>query len=132
MGGAAYAEQLPNMPTQVNTVAPNKVSYWGAIPIVPPVASVPTKEHHDVTGAPTQEQKNSTKLKKRVRDTGTEGNAGVRYARIKEAIRAGKLKPSFRAIKNVEGGSNEVIAGYLAQLEKEGVVVKDGRGWKAI
>ena len=127
MGGAAYAEQPPNMPQQVNTVAPNKVSYWGAIPIVPPVASVPVSEHH---GVPKSERKERKQRVAGMVDTGTEGNAGVRYARIKEAIRAGKLKPSFRAIKNVEGGSNEVIAGYLAQLEKEGVVVKDGRGWK--
>lgn len=62
-------------------------------------------------------------------DTGTDGKAGARFKRIKAAVKAGKLKPSMRAIQAIEGGSQDVVLDYLRQLETEGVIVRAGRGY---
>jgi hypothetical protein len=62
-------------------------------------------------------------------DTGTTGKAATRYNRIKAAVKAGKLKPSMRAIQAAEGGGGVVVRAYLQQLETEGVTMRAGRGW---
>ena len=62
-------------------------------------------------------------------DTGVEGKAGARFKRIRDGVKAGKIRPSVRGIQAVEGGSQEVVADYLQQLETEGVIIKSGRGY---
>lgn len=62
-------------------------------------------------------------------DTGVEGKAGARYKRVKAGVLTGKIRPSVRGIQAVEGGSQEVVADYIKQLETEGVIVKSGRGY---
>ena len=125
LGGAgmAHAEQPP------------VVKYWGAMPS----GGVPVSVHPNAITAPESVHTGVSKSvhQKRVRtagmvDTGIEGAAGTRYTRIKEAVQSGNLKPSIRAIKRAEGGSQDVVMSYITQLEKEGVVAKDGRGWKVV
>jgi hypothetical protein len=94
------------------------------------------------TGAPEQAQSaTQPAAKKRVRtataraqgtklDTGTTGHAATRYNRIKAAVKAGKLKPSTRALQAAEGGGGAVVAAYLQQLETDGVIVRTGRGYE--
>ena len=62
-------------------------------------------------------------------DSAVSGKGATRYNRIKTAIRAGKLKPSMRAIQAAEGGGGIVVRRYLQQLETEGVIIKAGRGY---
>lgn len=62
-------------------------------------------------------------------DTGVEGKAGARFKRIRDGVKAGKIRPSVRGIQTVEGGSQAVVADYLQQLETEGVIIKAGRGY---
>ncbi len=62
-------------------------------------------------------------------DTGIEGKAGARFKRIRAGVLAGKIRPSVRGIQAVEGGSQEVVADYLQQLEADGVIVRKGRGY---
>jgi hypothetical protein len=65
-------------------------------------------------------------------DTGTDGKAGARFKRIKAAVKAGKIRPSIRGIQAVEGGSQDVVLDYLRQLETEGVIVRNGRGFAVV
>lgn len=99
-------------------------------------ATVPTQAH---PGVPTQAQPDTLKsLKKRAAtavpdgskiDTGTTGNAAMRYGRVKAAVKAGKLKPTVRAIQAKEGGGGLVVRRYLQQLEADGVITRKGRGY---
>ena len=63
-------------------------------------------------------------------DTGVGLKDGFRYRRVRAAVKAGRLRPSVRAIKLAEGGSDETVRGYLAQLEREGLIERSGRGWR--
>lgn len=63
-------------------------------------------------------------------DTGVGLKDGFRYRRVRAAVKAGRLRPSVRAIKLAEGGSDETVRGYLAQLEREGLIERSGRGWQ--
>jgi len=45
---------------------------------------------------------------------------------------SGKIRPSVRGIQAVEGGSQEVVADYLRQLETEGLIVRAGRGFALV
>jgi hypothetical protein len=65
-------------------------------------------------------------------DTGVEGHAGARFKRIRAGVVSGKIRPSVRGIQAVEGGSQEVVADYLRQLETEGVIVRAGRGFALV
>jgi hypothetical protein len=80
-------------------------------------------------GQPKQRKKTVVPADGSKLDTGTTGKASTRYHRIKVAVKAGKLKPSMRAIQAAEGGGDVVITRYLQALEKEGVTVRKGRGW---
>ena len=62
-------------------------------------------------------------------DSAVSGKGATRYNRVKTAVRAGKLKPSMRAIQLAEGGGGIVVRRYLQQLEAEGVIVRAGRGY---
>lgn len=46
-------------------------------------------------------------------------------------MKAGRLKPSIRAIKLAEGGRDDVVRGYLTQMEKEGLLERMSNGrWR--
>jgi hypothetical protein len=65
-------------------------------------------------------------------DTGTGERDGHRYRRVRDAIKAGKLAPTIAAIQRAEGGSYPTVTGYLAELEREGVIqrTEDGKRWQ--
>jgi hypothetical protein len=110
---------------------PPVVKYWGTIS---------SEQQNDAFNREQQKEPTASKRKHRVlsnesskqMDTGTDGNAAHRYRRVKAAIKSGALKPSIRAIQREEHTRHDIAAEYMNALEKEGVVVKDGRGWKAI
>lgn len=64
------------------------------------------------------------------RDSGVGPLDGHRYRRIVKAVRAGKLTPSVRAIQAAEGGGTSTVRAYLQEMEREGLIVRDGRGYK--
>lgn len=63
------------------------------------------------------------------RDTGTDAADGSRFQRIRAAIKAGTLRPGLNAIQKAEGGSAPVVRRYLAELEREGLIRRHGRGY---
>ena len=119
-------------------------------PEQPAPACVPKSEHHTDPAVLKPEQKKPTEseqpkhtpaaktkrktIKTRAAaasskiDTGTTGKAAGRYNRIKAAVAAGTLKPSVRAIQEVEGGSNEIVMGYQSALVRDGVIKLNGTG----
>lgn len=64
------------------------------------------------------------------RDSGVGPLDGHRYRRIVKAVRAGKLTPSVRAIQAAEGGGTSTVRAYLQEMEREGLIVRDGLGYK--
>lgn len=64
------------------------------------------------------------------RDSGVGPLDGHRYRRVVKAVRSGKLIPSVRAIQALEGGGTSTVRGYLQQMERDGVIVRSGRGYK--
>ena len=62
-------------------------------------------------------------------DSAVSGKGATRYNRVKAAVKAGKLKPSMRALQIAEGGGGIVVRRYLQQLETEGIIVRSGRGY---
>lgn len=65
-------------------------------------------------------------------DTGTGERDGHRFRRVRQAIKAGKLAPTIAAIQRAEGGSYPTVTGYLAELEREGLIQRtpDGKRWE--
>lgn len=63
------------------------------------------------------------------RDSGVGAEDGYRYRRIRDAVRAGTLTPSIRAIQAAQGGGTDIVRGYLQELERDGVIVRQGRGY---
>ena len=79
---------------------------------------------------PEQVQRRSTSAGVKI-DTGVGKLDGFRYRRVRAAVKAGKLAPSIRAIKLAEGGRDEVVRGYLAQMEREGLIERLSNGrWR--
>lgn len=108
------------------------------VPAVQPVGEGVLKPVH-LTGTPdTQTDAHPTEVRPKRRstaagvkiDTGVGLKDGFRYRRVRAAVKAGRLRPSVRAIKLAEGGSDETVRGYLAQLEREGLIERSGRGWR--
>jgi len=113
----------------------------------PAHAGVSTRAHPGAAGVPERTQsatgKTAVKTPKKSRaatavpdgskiDTGTSGNAAMRYGRVKAAVAAGRLRPSVRAIQASEGGGGIVARRYLQQLESDGVIVRKGRGYAVV
>ena len=65
-------------------------------------------------------------------DSAVSGKGATRYNRVKAAVKAGKLKPSMRALQIAEGGGGIVVRRYLQQLETEGIIVRAGRGFALV
>jgi hypothetical protein len=63
------------------------------------------------------------------RDSGVGELDGHRYRRIVASVRAGRLTPSVRAIQRSEGGGTVTVRAYLQQMEREGVIKREGRGY---
>ena len=63
------------------------------------------------------------------RDSGVGELDGHRYRRIVASVRAGRLTPSVRAIQRAEGGGTVTVRAYLQQMEREGVIERQGRGY---
>jgi hypothetical protein len=63
------------------------------------------------------------------RDSGVSAEDGYRYRRIRDAVRAGTLTPSIRAIQAAQGGGTDIVRGYLQELERDGVIARQGRGY---
>jgi len=58
-----------------------------------------------------------------------ESTAAERYARVKAAVLAGRIKPSVRSVQ-AEAASGTLLARrYLQLLAAEGVLVRAGQGW---
>ena len=89
-----------------------------------PIHEGVSKPIQQIVKKPRAKRATSAKL-----DTGVEGKAGARFKRIRDGVKAGKIRPSVRGIQAVEGGSQAVVADYLQQLETEGVIIKIGRGY---
>ena len=100
-----------------------------------PVQNVPEQVQPASTDAPAQNvpeqvQRRSTSAGVKI-DTGVGKLDGFRYRRVRAAVKAGKLAPSIRAIKLAEGGRDEVVRGYLAQMEREGLIERLSNGrWR--
>jgi len=94
-----------------------------------------SKPIHDGVLKPIQQIVKKPRAKRAVSaklDTGVEGHAGARFKRIRAGVVSGKIRPSVRGIQAVEGGSQEVVADYLRQLETEGLIVRAGRGFALV
>lgn len=67
-------------------------------------------------------------------DTGTKGKAAGRYERLKKMVAAGQVKPSINALYALDSEhvSKPTAREYLDAMERDGVVIKDGRGWKVV
>ena len=66
-------------------------------------------------------------------DTGTGPRDGFRFRRVRAAVKAGKLRPSIRAIYEAEGGSRETVIGYLKEMEREGIITAmPGGRWQLV
>ena len=89
-----------------------------------PIHADVSKPIQQIVKKPRAKRATSAKL-----DTGVEGKAGARFKRIRDGVKAGKIRPSVRGIQAVEGGSQAVVADYLQQLETEGMIIKAGRGY---
>lgn len=63
------------------------------------------------------------------RDSGVGELDGHRYRRIVASVRAGRLTPSVRALQAAEGGGTVTVRAYLQQMEREGVIKREGRGY---
>jgi hypothetical protein len=57
------------------------------------------------------------------RDTGTRGDAGNRYANLRQAVLDGRVKPTNRQVQKACLCGQSVASRYLQSLEKEGVIV---------
>lgn len=58
--------------------------------------------------------------------------ADVRYNAARTAVLSGTVKPSVRALQAHLGGATTAIRDYLAQLEREGITRRTGKGWERI
>ncbi|MDD2728339.1 hypothetical protein [Malikia sp.] len=63
------------------------------------------------------------------RDSGVGAEDGYRYRRIRDAVQAGTLTPSIRAIQAAQGGGTDIVRGYLQELERDGVIARQSRGY---
>lgn len=91
---------------------------------------------HEATVTTASRSKRQPAPRKRVtvevgskRDSGVGDLDGHRYRRIVASVRAGQLTPSVRALQRSEGGGTVTVRGYLQQMEREGVIERQGRGY---
>ncbi len=117
-GSMGMAHALP-------TIAPEPVEHIQS--------DIPATSEHiqsDIPKMPKQTRKTAVKVAQM--DTGTTGNAATRYNRIKAGVLAGKIRPSINALMNLEGEyvGQAVAREYISAMERDGVLVKDGRFWK--
>lgn len=63
------------------------------------------------------------------RDSGVGDLDGHRYRRIVASVRAGRLKPSIRAIQQAEGGGTATVRAYMQQMERDGVIERNRKGY---
>jgi hypothetical protein len=103
----------------------------------PHLAELPEEHPAPANAAPSEAPSKAKKVQRRTHiapgvkvDTGVGERDGSRYQRVKEGVLAGSIRPSQRGIRAVEGGSIKTVNGYLAELAREGVTQRHGRGWK--
>lgn len=58
--------------------------------------------------------------------------ADARYNAARTAVLSGTVRPSVRALQAHLGGATTAIRDYLAQLEREGITRRTGKGWERI
>ncbi len=63
------------------------------------------------------------------RDSGVGDLDGHRYRRIVASVRAGRLKPSIRAIQAAEGGGTATVRAYMQQMERDGLIERNSTGY---
>jgi hypothetical protein len=95
---------------------------------------ITAKEHiqSDIPSISKRIRKTASKPTGKQMDTGTTGKSATRYNRIKAGVLSGYIRPSINAIVNLEGEfvGQSVAREYVEAMEKEGVLVKEGRFWK--
>lgn len=137
---AVQAVQPPAVAPAVAPAVPPVWKPWtwsAAVPLaLGAVAGVPSAAH--ASAADVAQVSKPQKAKPAVRevqpqkvDTGTGDRDGSRYRRVRDAVKAGSLRPSIPAIQKAEGGSYRTVTGYLDQMAADGLIRKhpSGRGW---
>ena len=97
--------------------------------------NMPVADGHiqsDIPSISKRIRKTASKPTGKQMDTGTTGKSATRYNRIKAGVLSGYIRPSINAIVNLEGEfvGQSVAREYVEAMEKEGVLVKEGRFWK--
>lgn len=132
---AAFAAPTVTVSAPVTTAAQGAASATVTAPSQrPPEQDATVEAPATVTTA--SRSKRQTAPRKRVtvevgskRDSGVGELDGHRYRRIVASVRAGRLTPSVRAIQRSEGGGTVTVRGYLQQMERDGVIERQGRGY---
>ena len=99
-------------------------------------AASPSSQFRAVTAtAETQPRRKASTRKRAAVEVGSKRDSGVgdldghRYRRIAASVRAGRLKPSIRAIQAAEGGGTATVRGYMQQMERDGVIERTSKGY---
>lgn len=110
-----------------------------AMPAPQPPAPATQKATEDVAESLQQVKQNrytkaTPKKAGKQMDTGTKGKAAGRYERLKKMVAAGQVKPSINALYALDGEhiSKPTAREYLDAMERDGIVIKGGRGWKVV
>lgn len=92
--------------------------------------ATPSIESHPTPSAKAKRQQQANPARPGTKvDTGVTAVDGSRYQRVRSGVMAGTIKPSTRGIQKVEGGGTRTVRGYLAELEREGLIQRHRRGY---
>lgn len=100
-----------------------------------PAASPSSQSRAASATAETQPRRKASPRKRAAIEVGSKRDSGVgdldghRYRRIAASVRAGRLKPSIRAIQAAEGGGTATVRGYMQQMERDGVIERNSKGY---
>ncbi|ASM78680.1 hypothetical protein VITFI_CDS2903 [Vitreoscilla filiformis] len=122
-------QPAPASPPQPDTQTPQQTTPEPATPASKPAPSPAPAMPDKAPRKPAQRRTVQAGVKV---DTGTGERDGHRFRRVRQAIKAGKLAPTIAAIQRAEGGSYPTVTGYLAELEREGLIQRtpDGKRWE--
>ena len=132
---AAFA--APGVTVTVPAVAATPASATVTPEQHPAPAPTVTAPPHTAATATTEKQSRRTasRCKRAAVEIGSKRDSGVgdldghRYRRIVASVRAGRLKPSIRAIQTAEGGGTATVRGYMQQMERDGVIERTSKGY---
>ena len=103
---------------------------------VPAPAASPSSQSRAASAtAETQPRRKASPRKRAAIEVGSKRDSGVgdldghRYRRIAASVRAGRLKPSIRAIQAAEGGGTATVRAYMQQMERDGVIERTSKGY---